>query len=59
MVLRNPARTILLIPADTDGTVVYVKEVKPGEAVISIKQGLAATVKGELLLDRPNLCTIC
>ncbi|MEN6438273.1 MAG: phosphatidylserine decarboxylase [Syntrophobacter sp.] len=45
---RNPARKIppddsgIVSPAD--GTVVYVKEVSPGQEVISIKRGLAASV---------------
>jgi phosphatidylserine decarboxylase len=44
---RNPMRTIppgrsLVCPAD--GTVVYVKRVEPNEPVISIKQGVAASV---------------
>jgi phosphatidylserine decarboxylase len=45
---RNPPRTIpsdesgILSPAD--GTVVYVKEVLPGEDVITIKKGLKATI---------------
>jgi phosphatidylserine decarboxylase len=38
-----PAEAGLLSPAD--GTVVYVKKVAPGEPVVVIKQGLAATVK--------------
>jgi phosphatidylserine decarboxylase len=45
---RNPERSPpaaegILSPAD--GTVVYVKRVAPGEDVVVIKQGLAATVK--------------
>jgi len=45
---RNPSRTIppeqtgILSPAD--GTVVYVKEVLPGEDVITIKKGARATI---------------
>lgn len=46
---RNPPRSIpgddagILSPAD--GTVVYVKEVLPGEEVITIKRGVSATLK--------------
>lgn len=45
---RNPPRTVpqatgFVSPAD--GTVVYVRKVEPGEAVVVIKQGLSATVK--------------
>jgi phosphatidylserine decarboxylase len=45
---RNPPRAAppgdgVLSPAD--GTVVYVKQVAPGEEVVSIKQGLAAGLK--------------
>ncbi|MFZ2445252.1 MAG: phosphatidylserine decarboxylase [Syntrophobacteraceae bacterium] len=46
---RNPSRTIpredsgILSPAD--GTVVYVKEVYPGEDVITVKRGVTATLK--------------
>jgi phosphatidylserine decarboxylase len=45
---RNPERTPpsadgIVSPAD--GTVVYVKRVAPGEDVVVIKEGLAATVK--------------
>lgn len=45
---RNPARTVpqgenIVSPAD--GTVVYVKAVKPNEEVIVIKQGVAAGIK--------------
>jgi phosphatidylserine decarboxylase len=45
---RNPPRTVppeqagILSPAD--GTVVYVKEVLPGDEVITIKRGLKATI---------------
>ena len=45
---RNPARKIpsegsgILSPAD--GSVVYVKEVAPGEEIITIKQGVKATI---------------
>jgi phosphatidylserine decarboxylase len=57
---RNPERTTPLghnIVSPADGTVVYVKEVKPGEAVISIKQGLAATIEDILRsdVDAPKL----
>ncbi|QJR13801.1 Phosphatidylserine decarboxylase proenzyme [Usitatibacter palustris] len=38
-----PAEIGLVSPAD--GTVVYVKDVAPGADVVSIKQGLSATVK--------------
>jgi phosphatidylserine decarboxylase len=44
---RNPARVTPGgegIVSAADGTVVYVKKVEPGEPVISIKQGLAATL---------------
>jgi len=46
---RNPPRFVpgddsgILSPAD--GTVVYVKEVSPGEDVITIKRGISATLK--------------
>lgn len=45
---RNPPRFVpegnnIVSPAD--GTVVYVKEGKPGQEVIVIKQGVAATIK--------------
>jgi phosphatidylserine decarboxylase len=51
---RNPPRTPpaaegILSPAD--GTVVYVKPVMPGEDVVVIKEGLAATVKDILKED--------
>jgi phosphatidylserine decarboxylase len=53
---RNPPRTPpaaagILSPAD--GTVVYVKRVAPGEAVVVIKEGLAATVEDILKQDEP------
>ena len=51
---RDPPRTPpshagIVSPAD--GTVVYVKEVAPGEEVVVIKQGLSATVKDILRED--------
>jgi phosphatidylserine decarboxylase len=54
---RNPARTPpaeegLLSPAD--GTVVYVKKVAPGEDVVVIKAGVAATVSDILREDVPR-----
>ena len=57
---RNPGRAAP--PGDgivsaADGTVVYVKEVAPGEEVVSIKQGLAANL-GDIVredLDAPKL----
>jgi phosphatidylserine decarboxylase len=53
---RNPPRTPpaaagILSPAD--GTVVYVKRVAPGEEVVVIKEGLAATVEDILKQDEP------
>lgn len=45
---RNPPRTPPAEPglvSPADGTVVYVRKVKPGEDVIVIKQGVRATVK--------------
>jgi phosphatidylserine decarboxylase len=53
---RNPPRTPpaaagILSPAD--GTVVYVKGVAPGEEVMVIKEGLAATVEDILKQDEP------
>ncbi len=53
---RNPPRTPpeaagILSPAD--GTVVYVKRVAPGQEVVVIKEGLAATVKDILKQDEP------
>jgi phosphatidylserine decarboxylase len=57
---RNPERAPpdregILSPAD--GTVVYVKRVAPGEDVVVIKQGLAATVKDIMRedFDQPKL----
>ncbi len=44
---RNPDRSIPqqeCIVSPADGTVVYVKEVQPGDDVIVIKEGIAATV---------------
>jgi len=44
---RDPVRTASGLPgllSPADGTVVYVRRVAPGEAVVSIKQGLAATI---------------
>ncbi len=57
---RNPERKVPAgdnIVSPADGTVVYVKEVKPGEPVISIKQGLAARVEDILRsdVDAPKL----
>lgn len=54
---RNPARTPpgeegLLSPAD--GTVVYVKRAAPGEDVVVIKEGVAATV-GDILREDVSL----
>ena len=50
---RQPPETAgLLSPAD--GTVVYVKQVAPGEDVVVIKEGLAATVKDILKEDVPD-----
>ena len=51
---RDPSRTPpteegILSPAD--GTVVYVRKVEPGEEVVSIKQGVRATVKDILRED--------
>jgi phosphatidylserine decarboxylase len=51
---RDPVRTPpaeegILSPAD--GTVVYVRKVEPGEDVVSIKQGVRATVKDILRED--------
>jgi phosphatidylserine decarboxylase len=51
---RDPVRTPpaeegILSPAD--GTVVYVRKVEPGEEVVSIKQGVRATVKDILRED--------
>jgi phosphatidylserine decarboxylase len=48
---QPPAVTGILSPAD--GTVVYVKRVAPGEDVVVIKEGLAATVKDILKEDEP------
>ena len=57
---RNPPRRAppgdgVVSPAD--GTVVYVKEVAPGEEVVSIKQGLAAGLRDIVRedLDAPKL----
>jgi len=58
---RNPARSIppedsgILSPAD--GTVVYVKEVSPNEEVLTIKQGLKATLNDIVKEDvsRPKI----
>ncbi len=58
---RNPPRTIptegsgILSPAD--GTVVYVKEVSPNEEVLTIKQGLKATLNDIVKEDvsRPKI----
>ncbi len=44
-----PPREGLVSPAD--GTVVYVKRVKPGEPVVVIKEGVAATVRDILRED--------
>ena len=50
--LREPPATEgILSPAD--GTVVYVKRVAPGEPVVIIKEGLAATVTDILKQDEP------
>lgn len=54
---RNPPRTPpaaagILSPAD--GTVVYVRRVAPGEKVVVIKEGLAATVTDILKQDEPT-----
>lgn len=48
---QPPAVTGILSPAD--GTVVYVKRVAPGEDVVVIKEGLAATVRDILKEDEP------
>jgi phosphatidylserine decarboxylase len=57
---RNPTRTAppgdnLVSPAD--GTVVYVKEVEPREPVISIKQGVKASINDIVQedLERPRI----
>jgi phosphatidylserine decarboxylase len=53
---RNPARVAPAgegIVSAADGTVVYVKKVEPGKPVISIKQGLAATLADILHEDDP------
>ncbi len=57
---RNPPRTAppgdnLVSPAD--GTVVYVKEVKPWEPVLSIKQGVKASINDIVQedLERPRI----
>ena len=45
---RDPPRTPPPIPgivSPADGTVVYVRKVAPGEAVVSIKQGVRATLR--------------
>jgi phosphatidylserine decarboxylase len=44
-----PAQAGLLSPAD--GTVVYVRQVAPGEPVLSIKQGVTATIHDLLRAD--------
>ena len=51
----TPAGSNIVSPAD--GTAVYVKEVKPGEDVISIKQGLSAKIEDILRsdIDSPKL----
>lgn len=54
---RNPSRTPpaeegLVSPAD--GTVVYVKQVGPYQDVVTIKQGLKATVRDLLREDEPS-----
>jgi phosphatidylserine decarboxylase len=54
---RNPPRTPpaaegILSPAD--GTVVYVKRAAPGEEVVVIKEGLAATIEDILKQDEPT-----
>lgn len=54
---RNPPRTPpaqegLVSPAD--GTVVYVRQVAPGEDVVVIKQGLSATVSDILRADNED-----
>ena len=53
---RNPLRDApaaagILSPADA--TVVYVKRVAPGDDVVVIKEGLAATVRNILKQDEP------
>ena len=48
---QPPAAAGILSPAD--GTVVYVKRVAPGQDVVVIKEGLAATVKDILKEDEP------
>jgi len=50
-----PAEPGILSPAD--GTVVYVKRVQPGEDVVVIKQGVAATVRDLMRedFDQPKL----
>jgi phosphatidylserine decarboxylase len=51
---RNPERVAPAgegIVSAADGTVVYVKQVQPGEPVISIKQGLVATLADILCED--------
>jgi phosphatidylserine decarboxylase len=45
---RNPDRMVAVgdnIVSPADGTVVYVKEVDPGEEVLAIKQGIAAKIE--------------
>jgi phosphatidylserine decarboxylase len=45
---RDPPRSLPLQPglvSPADGTVVYVRQVAPGEPVVSIKQDLAATIE--------------
>jgi phosphatidylserine decarboxylase len=51
---RNPPRTAPALPglvSPADGTVVYVRQVAPGEPVVSIKQDLAATIEDLVRTD--------
>ena len=57
---RDPPRTTPAEPgivSPADGTVVYVKKVRPGENVVVIKQGVAATVQDLMRedFDQPKL----
>jgi len=57
---RDPPRSAPALPgmvSPADGTVVYVRQVAPGEPVVSIKQDVAATIEdlvrtGETVLVR-------
>jgi phosphatidylserine decarboxylase len=57
---RNPPRSVpvgMNVVSPADGTVVYVKDMRPGDEVIVIKQGLAASVKDIVRedIDLPKL----